>query len=101
MRPQEAPAPHHLVPQQLLADAATWRPPEQLAEAGQGVGLQADHPVEAGGRQHLDDGVHLHLHLGAGGQQRVQTWTLHTWRQDIFDLTSSKERDSPTWPNPK
>ena len=73
MRPQEAPAPHHLVPQQLLADAAARRPPEQLTEAGQGVGLQADHPVEAGGRQHLDDGVHLHLHLGAGGQQRVQT----------------------------
>ena len=46
MRPQEAPAPHHLVPQQLLADAAAGRPPEQLAEAGQGVGLQAEGVVE-------------------------------------------------------
>ena len=60
--------PHHLVPQQLLAGAAAGRPPEQLAEAGQGVGLQADHPVQAGGRQHPHDGVHLHLHLGAAGQ---------------------------------
>ena len=53
----------YLISDQFLVEVPSRVLPEQLAQPGQFVRLEAHHKVNVCPGEHLDDGLHLHLHL--------------------------------------
>ena len=79
-----------LIPEKFLVWAAAGALVEELAEAGEVVGEEAEDEADLRPRQQLNQGVHLHLHLKQDKCVEELALTLDTLPEHLQNLNFCK-----------